>query len=84
MRDDSIKRHMKRVPRFEGSTVSSVSESDTSGKQIIGAKTGNRSEERTRIEVRGSQKFYEGDRLLQLAGGDSDIPLVFGKNPYIF
>lgn len=81
-----FRRQMKRVARFEGAVVSSVSESAEAGSssQVVNTTTGGRSEERSQVPVRVGSRLFEGDRLILIAGGDSDTPIALSKNPYIF
>ncbi|MFA7482786.1 MAG: hypothetical protein WC314_19925 [Vulcanimicrobiota bacterium] len=83
---DFVKILQKRVSRFEGATVTGVAESSTPGgaSGLADLTSSGRSTARSSVGALTGSKFYQGDRVLMLAGGDNDAPVILGKNPYIF
>lgn len=86
MNERYIKIQQGRVSRFESATVTEVSDASTPGGPSgkASTSTGNRSSDRSSVGALTGSRFYPQDRVLMLAGGDNDAPVMLGKNPYIF
>lgn len=68
----------ERLPKFEGSVVSSINRDGTPNLNSY-----NRSDDRTEVGLASSLTPLPGDRLLTVAGGDNEIPKAIGWDPWI-
>ena len=86
MNERFVKIQQRRVSRFENAVVTAVSDASVPGGSSISAdtSTAQRSADRSNVGALTGSRFYVRDRVLMLAGGDNDAPMMLGKNPYIF
>lgn len=86
MNERYIKIQQGRVSRFESATVTEVNGGTAPGGPSgkASTSTSNRAADRTSVGALTGSTFYPQDRVLMLAGGDNDAPVMLGKNPYIF